>query len=263
MSEITAHDPGTFCWPELATTDQSAAKAFYTALFGWTVEEHDMGAAGVYMVFKYNNREVAASSGMQEQQRAQGIPPHWLSYISVANADDAAAKAKALGGHEVMKPVDVMDLGRMAILQDPTGAAFALWQAKDQIGIRAAGDPNTLVWTELLTPSAETARNFYSKLFDWDIRLRPTKWSPVPYTNFMRGGTQAGGMMQITPEMGNTRPQWLPYFRTSDTDATTAKAEQLGGTVIVSPSDVPDITRFAILHDPTGAMFGILSIALR
>src|SRR5215831_13215686 len=161
MSEITAHDPGTFCWPELATSDHAAAKAFYTALFGWTVEEHPMGVPGVYMIFKHNNRDVAAGSGIREQQHPQVIPPHWLSYISVANADDGVAKAKSLGGNEMMGPVDVMELGRMAILQDPTGAAFAIWQAKDHAGIRAADEPGTLVWTELLTSDAEMACDFY------------------------------------------------------------------------------------------------------
>lgn len=258
MREITEHDPGTFCWPELATTDPAAAKAFYTALFGWTVEEHPMGDAGVYLIFKHNNRDVAAGSGMQEQQRVQGIPSHWLSYISVANAADAATEAKSLGGNELMGPFDVMELGRMAILQDPTAATFAIWQAKDHVGISAADEPGTLVWTELLTTNAETARDFYSKLFGWHVHQRPTKWSPMPYTVFTRGDKQTGGMIQITPEMGNTRSQWLPYFGTSDTDATTAKAQQFGGDVIVPPSDVPDIARFAILHDRQGAMFGIL-----
>jgi uncharacterized protein len=260
MTDIIEHDPGTFCWPELATSDQPAAKAFYTALFGWTVEEHAMGSAGA-MIFKRNNRDVAAGCEMREQQRAQAIPPHWLSYISVANADDAAAKAKSLGGSELMEPFDVMERGRMAILQDPTGATFAVWQAKDHVGIRAANEAGTLVWTELLSSNAETARDFYSKLFGWDVRLRSTKWSPLPYTVFMRGDTQAGGMIQITPEMGNTPPQWLPYFGTSDTDATTAKAQQLGGDTIVPPSDVPDVARFAILQDPHGATFGILRFA--
>ena len=261
MRELTGHDPGTFCWPELATSNQAAAKAFYSALFGWTVEEHPMGSAGVYTIFKDGNRDVAAASGMQEEQRAQGVAPHWLSYISVANAGDTASKAKSLGGNELMAPFDVMELGRMAILQDPTGATFAVWQAKNHVGIRAAGEPGTLVWTELLTSNAETARDFYSKLFDWEVRLRPTKWSPLPYTVFMRGDEQAGGMIQITPEMGNTPSQWLPYFGTSDTEATTAKAQQVGGNVIVPPSDVPDVARFAILEDPQGATFGILRFA--
>jgi predicted enzyme related to lactoylglutathione lyase len=259
MREITQRGPGTFCWPELATSDQAAAKAFYAALFGWTVEEHPVGGAGVYMIFKHNNRDVAAASGMQEQQRAQGVPPHWLSYISVASADDAASKAKRLGGKEMMEPFDVMELGRMAILQDPTGATFALWQAKGHVGIRAADEPGTLVWTELLTSNAEMARDFYSKLFGWGVRERPTKWSSQPYTTFMRGDQQAGGMIQITPEMGSTPSQWLPYFGTPDSDATSARALQLGGNTIVPPSDVPEIARFAIFQDPPGAMFGILS----
>jgi predicted enzyme related to lactoylglutathione lyase len=261
MREITEHDPGTFCWPELATSDQAGAKSFYTALFGWTLEEHHMGPAGVYMIFKHNNCDVAAGSGMQEQQRAQGIRPHWLSYISVANADGAACKAKSLGGNALMGPFDVMELGRMAILQDPTGANFAIWQAKDHVGIRAAGEPGTLVWTELITSNAEAARDFYSKLFGWDIQQRSTKWSPMPYTVFMRGDKQAGGMIQMTPEMGNMSSHWLPYFGTPDADATTVKAQQLGGSAIVPPSDVPGVARFAILHDPQGATFGIIRFA--
>jgi len=153
----------------------------------------------------------------------------------------------------------VMELGRMALLQDPAGATFAIWEAKDHIGIRAADEAGTLVFTELLTSNAEAARDFYFNLFGWQIRLRPTKWSPLPYTVFSRGDRQAGGMIQITPEMGDVPSQWLPYFGTSDTDAMTTKAQQLGGGAIVPPSDVPDIARFAILHDPAGAMFGILN----
>ena len=230
-------------------------KSFYSAVFGWTVEEHSTEPGDLYMTFKHNNRDVAAAAGMKEDQRSRGLPPYWLSYIYVANADDSASTAKRLGAKALTAPFDVMELGRMAILEDPTGAVFAVWQAKHHAVISTAGEAGTLVWTELITPNAEVAGEFYSQMFGWHKQQRPSPWSPIPYTNFMRGGKQAGGMIQMKPEM--SRAQWLPYFGASDVDATAAKVEQLQGSTIVPPSDVAG-ARFAIFTDPQGAMFGIV-----
>src|SRR5437016_4676900 len=128
MSDVDVLAPGTFCWPELATTDQKAAVAFYRALFGWDLNELPIGPTETYSMFQLRGRPTAAAHTLQPAERQQGIPPHWNSYVTVTNADEAAKRAKELGGTIVVPPFDVMDSGRMAVIQDPTGAYFCVWQ---------------------------------------------------------------------------------------------------------------------------------------
>ena len=148
MVEKTKHDPGTFCWVELATSDGAAAKKFYTSLFGWEIDDVP-GGGGVYSLLKKKGKDAAALYELGPQQK--GVPPHWNSYVSVASADDAATKAKRLGGTVIMEPFDVMEHGRMAVVQDPAGAAFSLWQPKSHIGAQVVNEPGSLYWAELDT----------------------------------------------------------------------------------------------------------------
>ncbi len=162
MATMAQHAPGTFCWPELATTDQDGAKKFYTSLFGWTFTAGDMGGGETYTMLKLKGADVGALCTMRKEQRSQGIPPHWSSYVSVESADQAAAKAKQLGGKVLMEAFDVIDVGRMAILQDPTGAVVCVWQAKKHIGVGVMNEPGALCWTELMTTDTDRAEKFYT-----------------------------------------------------------------------------------------------------
>src|SRR5262245_29403377 len=118
MAEFTSHPPGTFCWPELATSDQKAGVAFYRGLFGWDLNDVPMGPDSSYSIFQMRGKDVAAAAGLQPEERQHGVPPHWNAYVSVASADDAVKKAQSLGGKVLAPPFDVMDHGRMAVLQD-------------------------------------------------------------------------------------------------------------------------------------------------
>ena len=129
MTEKTTYAPGTFCWPELTTTNQSAAESFYAALFGWTRKETPMGPDSHYTIFLKDGQDVAAAAQMDKDAVGRGIPPYWLSYVSTPSVDQSVEKAKSLGAKLVAGPFDVMEHGRMAVLKDPTGATFALWQA--------------------------------------------------------------------------------------------------------------------------------------
>ena len=122
MTEFSTHAPGTFCWPELATTDQRGAAAFYRALFGWDVDEQPIGPTDTYTMFKMRALEVAAACTLRLEERQHGVPPHWNAYVTVADADATSTRARELGGTVLAPPFDVMDAGRMAVLQDPTGA---------------------------------------------------------------------------------------------------------------------------------------------
>ncbi len=155
MPEYSAHPPGTFCWPELATTDQNAAVAFYRALFGWDVNDIPLGPGETYSMLQLRGKPVAAAHTPRREDGAN--PPHWASYVSVVSADDSTRRARELGGTVVEAPFDVMDVGRMSVLQDPSGAVFALWQPKRHIGASIMGEPNTLCWTELLTTNLSDA----------------------------------------------------------------------------------------------------------
>jgi len=168
MPNIDTHAPGSFCWVELATTDQKAAKTFYTSLLGWTVNEMEMGPDYVYYIFQVNGRDAAAGYGMNAGLLSQGVPSHWALYISVTSADHAAARAEAAGGKVLAPPFDVGPYGRMAVLQDPTGAAINVWEAKSSVGIRINGEQGTLCWGDLSTPDPEAALRFYKSVFDWE-----------------------------------------------------------------------------------------------
>lgn len=258
MTEITQYPAGTFCWQDLTTTDAAAAKQFYTSLFGWQVNDMPMGDGMVYTMLQIDGKDVAALSQTNEEMSAQGVPPHWMSYISVDNADETAAKAKSLGGQVVGEPFDVFDAGRMAILQDPAGATFAVWQPKRHIGARLVNQPNTLCWNELATTDADKARAFYTGLFGWEAQV--TDFGGDFYTTFLNNGRMNGGMMQMNKEWGDVPPHWMVYFAVEDCDQSAQKASELGGRLIVPPAEAGDIGRFALLQDPQGAAFSIIKL---
>ena len=261
MATITQHAPGTFCWSELATVDQAGAKAFYSKLFGWDTMDMDMGGGQAYTFLKLGDRDAGALYSMMPEERASGAPPHWKSYVAVTSADQAAAKAKSLGGTVVMEPFDVFESGRMALIQDPTGAIFGVWQAKQHVGAGVLGENGAMCWTELMTSDAAKAEPFYTGLFGWGAETKPM--GPTAYTVFNRGSEQAGGMMQITKEMGPIPSHWAVYFAVGDCDAMVAKAQGLGAKTIVPPQDVPAVGRFAVLQDPQGAVFSIIKLEPR
>ena len=260
MQESPEYAPGTFCWVELATTDGEAAKKFYTELFGWSSNDSPIGPGMVYTMLKQDGKDVGALYQMPSEMTSHGIPPNWLSYASVANADESAAKAKELGATLMKEPFDVMDVGRMAVVQDPTGAVFALWQAGTNKGAAVVNVPNSFCWNELATPDTAKAGDFYTGLFGWGKKVQ--EMGPMTYTSFMNGERPAGGMYEPSPEMGNIPPNWLVYFAVDDTDAMLKKATELGATTIAPAMDIPDTGRFAILQDPQGAAFAIIKLAI-
>jgi len=257
MPEISKHDPGTFCYAELATNDPAASGKFYTELFGWSRNDQDMGEYGIYTQYQLNDKIVAAQYKLNAEQEAMNVPPNWGQYVTVNDADDTTAKVAELGGKVVMGPMDVMDYGRMSVLADPTGAVFCIWQPKDNIGIELRDDPGTMCWNELMTTDTEKAKSFYSGLFGWEPEAMDMG-DMGEYTIFNRSGGQGvAGMMAIQPEMGPIPAHWLVYFAAADIDATLDKAVSLGAKPMVSPTDIPEVGRFAVIMDPVGAVFAI------
>ena len=262
MPNIENHPPGNFCWIELATTDQAAAKNFYGKLFGWTVNDSPMGPNDFYSMFQLEGRSAAAAYTIRPEQRSQGVSPHWMIYVAVASADAAANRASQLGGKVLAPPFDVYDVGRMAVLQDPTGAVFSIWQGKKHKGTEITGVDGTLCWADLSTPDQERAGKFYSDLFGWKI-LKEDEDPSHNYFHIQNGEDFIGGIPPATHRGPNTPPHWLPYFTVSDCDAATAKAQQLGAKIHLPPMTMEEVGRWAVTADPQGAAFAIFQSAHR
>lgn len=258
MTNIDKHKLGSFCWIELATTDQNAAKSFYGSLLGWTFEDAPMGADGVYTMFNLEGRNVGAAYTLRADQRAQHVPPHWMLYITVANADDALARATKAGGKAVMpNAFDVFDAGRMGILQDPTGAFFCVWQPHKSPGIALAGVDGTLCWADLNTNDPERAKKFYSDLFGWKIEADSHDNPPSGYLHIKNGEDFIGGIPPVRPNNPRVPAHWMIYIQTSNCDAIAAKAKQLGAKLYLEPMTMENVGRFAIIADPQGAVFAV------
>jgi len=256
MVEKTRHDPGNFCWVELGTSDATAAKKFYASLFGWSLDEHPMGDGATYTMLEKNGKEAAALYQLGAQEKE--VPPHWTSYVCVENADDAAARAKEFGGQVVVEPFDVMEYGRMAVLQDPTGAVFSVWQPRAHIGARIVNEPGSFCWNDLYTSDAKKAADFYIRLFGWKLNARHMDFSD--YVIFEGPGGMMAGTMQIPKEWGPVPPHWLVYFAVDDCDAAVDRAKGLGAKVTMPPMDIETAGRFAVLADPQGAGFAVIKL---
>ncbi len=258
MGERTEYRPGTFCWPELATTDPQGAIAFYGELLGWGTRDMPMGGEGSYYMWRLKDKDIGAMYQLMDEQIKQGVPPNWMGYVSVEKVEDTLEKINANDGTVLMGPYDIGDAGRMAVIQDPQGAVFALWQGLEHKGAQLVNEQGTLCWNELATKDAKAAEEFYCNVFGWTAKTEHMEMGA--YTTFMNGEAMAGGLMQMTEEWGDIPPHWMIYFTVKNTDAHCEKVKQLGGTVCVEPFDIPDIGRFAVVNDPQGAVFSIIDL---
>lgn len=263
MPTMTAYAAGTFCWPELGTTDTKSATAFYTKLLDWTAVEMPLPGGSTYTMLKKGDKDVSALYPLMEDQVKNGVPPHWLSYVAADDVDAVVAKVKANGGTVLVDPMDVNPdgktlIGRMAAIQDPTGAAFALWQAGTHAGATLVNEPGSLCWNELMTRDLDTAKKFYTAVLDWsceDVDMPSGK-----YTLVKNNGNLNGGMMTMPEQAGDAPPHWLVYFAVDDCDARADKATSLGAKILMPSMSVPTVGRIAVLQDPQGAVFAIIKL---
>jgi uncharacterized protein len=253
MGERDGFAPGTFCWVDLATTDQEAAKAFYARLLGWSYDDRPVGVGVVYSMARLRGRDVAAISPQPERLRQAGAPPSWMGYVSVQDADATADRARELGATLLAEPFDVFDAGRMAVVSDPEGAVFSLWQPGTQIGARVVNEPGALSWNDLATRDPEGAQRFYGELFGWTF----DSVAPV-YLTIRNGEQMNGGVRVMGQGEEQVPPHWLPYFAVEDLGAAVALANDVGGKALAPPMEVP-AGRFAALADAHGAAFALFA----
>ena len=257
MSEFSKYPHGTFSWVELVANDIDKAENFYTKLFGWDIEKVPMGNDQFYYMCKLRGKNVAAMYKMMPEQEAAGVPPHWASYVTVDNCDDAVEKAKSLGAAVLAGPLDVFTAGRMAFLQEPGGAAFAVWEAKDHIGAHIVNEHGCLSWNELATKDVEKSKAFYTELFGWGHKAEDMGGG-MTYHTWQVGERMNGGMMHMGEEYGDVPPHWNVYFSVNDCDAAVEKVKELGGAVHVPPTDIPGTGRFSVVADTNGAVFSVI-----
>jgi len=256
MTEMKSYQPGTFSWADLTTPDTAAAKKFYGEIFGWKTEDMPT-PMGPYSMAKLNGKDVAGIAGLPADQAKQGVPPHWNNYFWVANVDEAAKKAASLGGKIVMQPMDAEQAGRFAVVAEPSGATFCLWQAKQHQGAALVNEHGAISWAELETSDVDGCGKFYAKLFNWEPSVQDMGGG-MKYTLFNAGKDQRAGMMAMNPKAPPHPSHWTVYFDVDNCDKRSAQVATLGGKVWVSPTDIPNVGRFSILSDPQGAAFAML-----
>jgi len=255
MSEMNSHQAGSFCWADLATRDTEGAKSFYAAIFGWESLDMPTDVGVPYTMLLKDGKQVGALYPMGPDQG--GAPSHWRSYVAVEDADATATAVTNRGGNVLMPPMDVMDAGRMSMIQDPTGAVLGLWQPRQHPGAQFWNQPGAICWNELLTRDPERAERFFGELFGWTTRTNPNLMEGQ-YRILLNAGAQIGGIFRIKPEWGDMPPNWTVYFGTDDCDEAIAETRRRGGNLLFPAMEIENVGRFAYLQDPQGALFAII-----
>jgi len=259
MTEMTEYTAGTPSWVDLGTPDIEASASFYGDLFGWEIPESPLaGQTGGYRTATSAGRSVAGVMPLM----AEGQPPAWSTYVSVDDAEATSARVQEAGGTVMAPPMDVLDLGRMAVFADPQGAVFGIWQPGTMKGAQLVNEPVSLCWNELNTRDPEASKAFYEAVFGWSPQV--SEVATEGYVTFHRDESDEGGVAGMLDMRGQVPdevpPHWMVYFAVEDADATIAKAGELGAGTAVGPIDIP-IGRFAVLRDPHGAHFAVISLA--
>ncbi|HKC19188.1 MAG TPA: VOC family protein [Candidatus Dormibacteraeota bacterium] len=241
-------------WVDLSSTDAAAARDYYSKLFGWKVDIAGPDAGG-YAMAKLDGKDVA---GIGPTQDPNG-PSAWMVYIGTKDANAVAKKIEAEGGKTIAPPFDVLQSGKMAVFQDPTGAFVSVWQPNQMYGFETMRKPNSYSWVELNARGFDAAAKFYEKVFGWGEKRSPMGEGMGDYTEFKLGDESIAGGMEMNPMVPKEVPSyWMVYFGVANVDKTFEKAVQLGGREMVPPQDFPG-GRFALVSDPQGAMFGLMS----
>ena len=242
-------------WIDLSSTDPAGAREFYSKLFGWTAQPEADPAAGGYAIARLDGKDVAGIGGTQDPNG----PSAWMVYIGTRDADALARNVEAAGGKVVAPPFDVMDVGRMAVFQDPSGAFISAWQPNTMPGFQVMRRSGAYSWAELNSRGIDKVKPFYNKVFGWGEKVSPMGEGQGDYTEFKLADESIAGGMEMNPVVPNEVPSyWMVYFGTRDVDGSHKKAIGLGAQEMVPPMDFPG-GRFSILSDPQGAAFGLMS----
>ena len=246
---------GSFVWNELLTTDTGAAGAFYSKVVGWKTAP--FAPDGSYHTFNAKSGPVGGMMVLPDDAKKAGAPPHWLMYVGTPNVSETAIRVAQLGGRVVQQPADIPGTGRYAVVQDPFGATFGLYQPATPRAAASEPGNGDFSWFELYTPNPEGAWSFYQSLFGWEKTSAMDMGEMGTYQMFGRGGgIPNGGIMKPPP---GAPAAWMPYAMVPDAKAAAAMAQSRGGKIINGPMEVPGGDWIAQGIDPQGAMFSVHS----
>ncbi len=250
--EIATYEPGIPAWIDVAAPDPAAAVEFYSALFGWQVDDPDPDSG--YRICRLRDVPVAGISPWHEP----GAPAVWTSYIAVADADATRDEVVKAGGRVALPPTDVPGRGRMAVFVDPANAAFAIWQPREHPGAGLVNEPGTLRRNELYTRDHHAALTFYNAVFGWGAWETTVK--DRLYFDFKLYDRTIASIQPMDESFPSDVPSnWLVNFDVEDVDKTVERAASLGGQVVVPPTTAGP-GRFAMLADNQGGVFALLSM---
>lgn len=255
MSVVTTpYQQGVPCWVDMGSPDLPAALDFYRTVLGWS---GDIGPEelGFYTNCTVRGKRVAGMMALPDPSP----PVAWTTYLAVDDADATTAAALAAGATVVFPVMDVLDLGRMALLSDPTGAVVGIWQAGTHLGAELVNEPGGVVWNELMTRDSKAARAFYATVFGYTYEDMSS--DGFDYHAFLIGGRATGGIMGMDANWPDDLPaHWNVTFCVADADATADQVRALGGAVLAPPQDSP-YGRHATVRDPQGARFSVIAVA--
>lgn len=253
MPTRESYEPGRPSWVDLGSPDPAASRAFYSELFGWAAEVDPRPEAGGYAQFRKDGQSVAGVGPLFQA----GMPPVWTTYIASDDVDATAAKITEAGGTVMMPPMDVLDVGRMAVFAGPDGAVAGVWQARVHPGAGLVNEPGSWCWSQLASPDKATSVRFYGEVFGWKLQQHP-EWGE--FLSLGDDGGEIAAVSQIgTDTSAEVPPSWETIFMVADVDASLARAQELGATVMTPAFDTGPGARMAALVDPHGAPFGIMS----
>ncbi len=259
MGTMSSYSNGQFCWVDLMSREMADAKEFYGELLGWATADQDTQGGPPYALFTLNGQQVAGLGEMNAEMKEAGVPPIWNSYLAVDDLPAVTGRAAELGAQVVVPPLQVVEAGHMAVLQDPTGAHVSLWQKRQHGGAQLVNEPGCWVWNELMTRDPQAAQAFYGELFGWSFEKDDTPTGV--YWTFKCSDRLAGGMMEIVPEMGEVPPNWSVYISVADVNAATARLTQLGGQVCRPPFEV-SVGHISVVMDAQGAVLNLIQMTV-
>jgi uncharacterized protein len=259
MSKRDTYPPGVPCWVDVGVHDVDGAMSFYGELLGWDFKGLGLmpDHGGQYFVATREGDDVAGVGSLPAD-----TSPDWKTYIAVASADDTAARAASAGGEVLVARFDAPPAGRMAVLADPTGAVFCIWEAGERQGAQRINEPGAWAMSLLQTTDPDRASRFYRELFGWNTEGEGLSLCRLP--GYVGGEPEQpvprDVIAAIVPAQDGAESHWSVDFWIDDVDVAAEAAPRLGGSVIVPPQDM-EIARQAVLADPEGAAFSVTKIS--
>ncbi len=243
-------------WTDTFLLDFDKGREFYSELFGWQFADQYDGDELVYSLAGLDTHDGAMVAGIApcSQPKPEGLPWNWGVYILVQELEKSVGKVIAAGGRVCKEPMNVMDIGWMAVCYDSQGAVIHLWQPLAEFGAGIKGAPGSVCWYELTCADAAESARFYADVFGWTVTQNDA--NDKPHWQFYSDETVVGGMHT---RLAETRGQglWLPYFRTAALDRQLNTCRTLGGAVVFGPIMEPEIGQYAVLQDFEGNLFGL------